>query len=312
MRGLRFRHAPPARVQAPQRLHPGMTIALSAPAGTFPEDAVAKVSACLEQLGYRVRLGRHVFRRDRYLAGEDALRAQDLWQALEDPTVDAVFCLRGGYGSSRLLTRLPFCDMKGPCKIFLGYSDVTFLHAALGTLAGWITFHGPNAVEWVEHPADCAHTLAFLEGRKAFSWPFEQPQILHDGRASGPLVGGNLTCLTHLLGTPWAPNFHGSLLFLEDKNEAPYRIDRMLVHLALAGVFHAVKAVVCGPFVGCGDPDEIRTLFADHVLPYGIPVVMDLPFGHDRWNHVLPLGVTYRLDTATQSFQAEEAVFSEP
>ncbi|MEJ5364800.1 MAG: LD-carboxypeptidase [Desulfosoma sp.] len=311
MRGLRFRHGPVAPAQTPQRLQPGMTIALSAPAGTFPEGAVAKVSTRLEQIGYRVRLGRNVFQRYRYLAGEDAFRAEDLWEALEDPDVHAVFCLRGGYGSSRLLSRLSFADMKGPCKVFLGYSDVTFLHAALGAVAGWITFHGPNAVEWADHPADCSETLAFLEGRRAFSWPLERHQILHEGRASGPLVGGNLTCITHLLGTPWAPNFQGRLLFLEDKNEAPYRIDRMLVHLALAGVFHAVKAVVCGSFVGCGDPDEIRTLFAEHVLPYGIPVVMDLPFGHGRWNHVLPLGVTYRLDTATQSFYAEEPVFGE-
>lgn len=311
MRGLRFRHAPAAPARTPPRLQPGMTIALSAPAGTFAEGAVSKVTTCLEQLGYRVRLGRHVFRRFRYLAGEDAFRAEDLWEALEDPNVHAVFCLRGGYGSSRLLTRLPFAHMRGPCKIFLGYSDVTFLHAALGALAGWVTFHGPNAVEWADLPADCAETLAFLEGRRAFSWPLEPHQILHEGRACGPLVGGNLTCLTHLLGTPWAPNFHGSLLFLEDKNEAPYRIDRMLVHLALAGVFHEVQAVVCGSFVGCGDPDEIRTLFAEHVLSYGIPVVLDLPFGHDRWNRVLPLKVAYRLDTATQSFHTEEAVFSE-
>ncbi len=312
MRALRFRRDSTAPLRTAQRLHPGMTIALVAPAGTFPEAAVPRVSACLNELGYQVRVGRHVFRQFRYLAGEDFLRAEDLWEALEDPHIHAVFCLRGGYGSSRLLPRLPFADMKGPCKIFLGYSDVTFLHAALGASAGWVTFHGPNAVEWFDHPGDCRETLAFLEGRKAFSWPLEKKQILHEGRVSGRLVGGNLTCLTHLLGTPFAPDFQGKLLFLEDKNEALYRIDRMLMHLALAGVFEAVKGVVCGSFVGCGDPDAIRALFREHVLPFGIPMVMDLPFGHDRWNHVLPLGVTYRLDTAARSLRAEEAVFSEP
>lgn len=312
MRALRFRRDTTAPLRPAQRLHPGMTIALVAPAGTFPEAAVPRVSACLNELGYRVRVGRHVFRRLRYLAGKDFLRAEDLWEALEDPNVHAVFCLRGGYGSSRLLPRLPFADMKAPCKIFLGYSDVTFLHAALNSSAGWVTFHGPNALEWFDHPGDCRETLAFLEGRKAFSWPLERQQILHEGRVSGRLVGGNLTCLTHLLGTPFAPDFQGKLLFLEDKNEAPYRIDRMLMHLALAGVFEAVKGVVCGSFVGCGDPDVIRMLFREHVLPYGIPMVMNLPFGHDHWNHVLPLGVTYRLDTAARSFHAEEAVFSEP
>lgn len=312
MRALRFRRAPAAPLRAARRLQPGMTVALVAPAGIFPEAAVPKVSACLENLGYKVCLGRHVFQRFRYMAGEDSLRAADLWNALRDPNVHAVFCLRGGYGSSRLLTRIPFADLKGPCKIFLGYSDVTFLHAALGTSAGWISFHGPNAVEWADRPAECSETLAFLEGRRAFAWPLEKQQILHEGRASGPLVGGNLTCLAHLLGTPFAPNFQGSLLFLEDKNEAPYRVDRMLMHLALAGVFDAVKGVVCGSFVGCGDPDEIRTLLREHVLPYGIPVVMNLPFGHDRWNHVLPFGVTYRLDTVGQTFHTEEAVFGEP
>lgn len=311
MRALRFRRVPGAPSRTVQRLRPGMTVALVAPAGTFPEAAVLKVSACLEECGYKVRIGRHVFQRFRYMAGEDSLRAADLRESLRDPSVHAVFCLRGGYGSSRLLTRLSFADTPFPCKIFLGYSDITFLHAALDALAGWITFHGPNAVEWADHPAQCSETLAFLEGRQAFSWPFERHQVLHEGRVSGRLVGGNLTCLTHLLGTPFVPNFQGSLLFLEDKNEAPYRIDRMLMHLGAAGVFDAIKGVVCGSFSGCGDPDEIRTLFREHVVAYGIPVVMDLPFGHDRWNHVLPLGVTYRLDTTALSFHLEEAVFAE-
>mgnify|MGYP005831134293 CR=1 FL=1 len=309
---LRFRRAVTAPLLKPQRLQPGMTVCLTAPAGTFPAASVQRVQSLLEALGYIVRIGNHVLERCRYLAGEDAHRARDLWQALTDPKTDAVFCLRGGYGCSRLLPRLAFSQMHGASKIFLGYSDVTFLHAALASWAGWITFHGPNAAEWVNRPGDCSETLAFLEGRTPFAWSFEAYQVLYPGRVCGRLVGGNLTCLTHLVGTPFAPSFEGALLFLEDKNEAPYRIDRMLVHLAQAGVFEAVQGVVCGPFVDCGDSEEIRTLFREHVLCYQIPVVMDLPFGHGRWNHVLPLGAVFCLDTTAQHFHLVETPFCEP
>ncbi|ROR03036.1 S66 peptidase family protein [Desulfosoma caldarium] len=312
MHGLRFRRAVTAPLRKPRRLHPGMTVSLVAPAGTFPEGTVQRVQSCLETLGYIVRPGSHVRDRYRYMAGEDAHRAHDLWQALTDPSIDAVFCLRGGYGCSRLLTRLAFSQMPEASKIFLGYSDATFLHAALESCAGWITFHGPNAVEWVDRPGDCSESLAFLEGRTPFAWSFEADQVLYPGRTCGHLVGGNLTCLTHLLGTPFAPTFEGALLFLEDKNEPPYRIDRMLVHLAQAGVFEVVRGVICGSFVDCGDPAEIRTLFREHVLSYQIPVVMDLPFGHGRWNHVLPLGASSCLDTKAQNFYFLENPFLEP
>lgn len=309
MRAHRFRRAPTGSACKPPRLQPGMTVALVAPAGTFPEASVEKVGRLLEQLGYRVRIGNHILRRFRYLAGEDHHRAHDLWQALEDPAIHAIFCFRGGFGSSRLLSRLPLMNVHSSCKVFLGYSDVCFLHAALNAWAGWMTFHGPNALEWIEDPDGCTETLAFLEGRKAFSWSFGLEQILHPGRAKGRLVGGNLTCLTHMLGTPYAPDFDGALLFLEDKSEAPYRIDRMLVHLGHAGVFDAVKGVLCGSFVGCGDPQEIRTLIKEHILPYHIPVVVDLPFGHGRWNQVLPLGASYILDTTARHLQTVEDVF---
>jgi len=289
-----------------------MTIALIAPAGTFPEASVERVRSLLEQHGYKVRLGNHVFTRFRYLAGEDAARAQDLWRALRDPNIHAVFCHRGGFGCSRLLSRLPLMDLHGPSKVFLGYSDVSFLHAALNAWAGWITFHGPNAVEWVDIPGELRETLAFLEGRRAFSWTFEPRQVLQPGRASGRLYGGNLTCLTHLLGTPYAPDLTGALLFLEEKNEAPYRIDRMLVHLAHAGVLGNVRGVVCGSFTGCGDPEEIRTLLKEHVLPYQIPVVVDLPFGHGPLNQVLPLGASYCLDTKSLSFHTVDDIFLDP
>ncbi len=309
---LRYRRVPNAPLHKPRRLQPGMTVALVAPAGTFPRAVVPQVQTCLEKLGYRVQVGGHVFKQWRYMAGEDAYRAQDVWRALMDPAIDAVFCLRGGYGCSRLLTRFPFSSWQGPCKIFLGYSDVSFLHAALESITGWITFHGPNALEWADNPEECLETLAFLQGHKPFSWSFEENQVLYPGRVSGHLVGGNLTCLTHLLGTPFAPTFEQALLFLEEKNEAPYRIDRMLVHLAHAGVFEAVRGVICGSFVSCGDPEEIRTLLREHVLSRHIPAIMDMPFGHDRRNHVLPFGAFYVLDTKAQHFQITETPFIEP
>ncbi|WP_178371855.1 S66 peptidase family protein [Desulfacinum infernum] len=283
-----------------------MTVALAAPAGSFPSDRTEKIRRLFEEKGFRVVIGRHVTGRDRYLAGSDADRAVDLIRALTDPSVDAVFAIRGGYGSSRLLPRLPFGSFPEKPKIFCGYSDITFLHAALGALTGWITFHGPNAIEFADDPIVFEETLAYLSGSRPLEWHLSDEQILQEGKASGIVAGGNLTCFSHLMGTPYAPSLEGALLLLEDKAEPTYRVDRMLMHLKAAGVFHRIGGIIGGTFTDCGDPDEIRMLLREYSAPRSIPVVLGLPFGHGARNHVLPLGARFTLDTSKGTLTCAE------
>ncbi|SMC17992.1 muramoyltetrapeptide carboxypeptidase [Desulfacinum hydrothermale DSM 13146] len=290
----------------PAALKPGMTMALVAPAGPFPSAQVETIQRLLRDEGFQVVTGRHIHTRDRYLAGPDAFRARDLLWALTDPQVDAIFTIRGGYGSSRLLTRLPLSSLGAKAKLLCGYSDITFLHAALGTLARWVTFHGPNAIEFAEDPQVLKRTLAFLQGTRPFQWALPNSVILQEGRAEGRVVGGNLTCFSHLVGTPYMPDVDGALLFLEDKAEAPYRIDRMLMHLKAAGILHRIAGLIGGTFTDCGDPDEIRMILKEYTAARPIPVVLGLPFGHGHCNDVLPLGARFILDTSRGVLACEE------
>lgn len=291
----------------PRILRPGDRIALIAPSSPFDVEKLDGVSAYLERSGFQTAVGRHSLDRMGYLAGAEADRASDLIDALTDPTISAVFCIRGGYGSNRLLPHLPFASLRKHPKIFLGYSDITFLHLAFWRTMGWVTFHGPNLVEWEEDAFERgSQVLARLQGGGGFAWRFEQPQVVRPGLAAGVLVGGNLTCLTHLLMTPFCPNFDGVLLMIEDRGEALYRIDRQITQLRLAGLFDRIHGLILGHFHECGPVEEIWSMVRHQVGEVSFPVVAGLPFGHGSANDLLPLGIRYRLNTYEGIFQAEE------
>lgn len=278
-------------------LRPNDTIAVVAPASPFDEDQFHQACALLEDRGYRVQPGASVLRRQGYLAGTEAERSTDLTEAFCSPEVQAVIAARGGYGSSRLLPWLSFARLQPFSKIFLGHSDITFLHAAFRSRMSWMTFHGPNLLDLANGPQHLDQVLLALSGTRPFGWSFENEQIIQEGSASGPLVGGNLTCLVHLLGTPYLPPLAGAILLLEDRAEAPYRIDRMLNHLRLAGVLDQIGGVLLGSFEECGDPEALRDLFSETFKPYSIPVVDGFPAGHGDSNQVVPLGAPAVMDT---------------
>jgi muramoyltetrapeptide carboxypeptidase len=291
----------------PRVLRPGDRIALIAPASPFDSEKLERVTAYLEQCGFETAIGRHSLDRLGYLAGAEADRASDLLEALTDPMISAVFAIRGGYGSNRLLPHLPFASLRKHNKIFLGYSDITFLHLAFWKTMGWLTFHGPNLVEWEADAFECGRrVLAGLQGECSFAWSFEEPQVLHPGLAAGVLVGGNLTCLTHLLMTPFCPNFDGVLLMIEDRGEALYRLDRQITQLRLAGLFDRIHGLILGQFHDCGAVEEVWDMVRHQVGEFSFPVVAGLPFGHGSANDLLPLGIRYRLNTYEGIFQAEE------
>ncbi|MHC1726117.1 MAG: LD-carboxypeptidase [Syntrophobacteraceae bacterium] len=288
-------------------LPPGSSIALVAPASPFADDLYMKGREILEKAGYRTVSGKCIFNKNGYLAGNDTERGNDLTAAILDPSVAAIICIRGGYGSGRLLPLLPFSSFLHHPKIFIGHSDITFLHLALLCQANWTTFHGPNLTGMAESPKRAENVLRVLAGEASYEWELARDQVLRHGTASGPVLGGNLTCLAHLVGTPYLPDMTGALLLIEDRGEALYRLDRMMNHLKLADILPRLGGILLGEFTNCsngptveGGPTgdvKICEMVMDHVSLYDFPVVRGLPFGHGSRNEVIPFGAPFLLDT---------------
>ena len=245
-----------------------------------------------------------------------------------DSRINAIFCLRGGYGTSRLLTRLDYRLVRRNPKIFLGYSDITALHCALLTRAQLVSFHGPtinsDLLKGELDPFTLGSLLRTLTrplppGSLCAGYREKTVAVLRRGTAIGPLIGGNLSLLCTTLATPCQPCFKGAILFLEDIDEAPYRIDRMLTHLLNAGLLQQVAGVAVGLNRNCVDPrarqrrgeyrQTVEDVLKERLVPLRVPVLTGLPFGHVSHNATLPLGVRARLDaTAGDLFVTEPAV----
>lgn len=297
----------------PPRLRPGDCIGIISPAARVDAERLRRGCRALEELGFVVRLGEHVLARHRFLAGTDAQRAHELSAMFRDPTVQAIFCSRAGYGSGRLLPRLDFRLLAQRPKIFLGYSDVTLLLNALVQQAGLVCFHGPLvAGEFADglSAGSQSHLLGLLshgtgQARLAF------PTAIRPGMAVGRLLGGCLSVLTASLGTPFAVETRGCVLFLEDVGERPYRVDRMLTQLKQAGQLDGLAGVIFGEMSRCWEePGELGPLLAvveDIFAGSAYPVGFGLPAGHGGENFVLPLGTRVRLDT-----ERRELRFLEP
>jgi len=277
-----------------QGLGPGSSIALVAPSSPFEADSYERGVQILRSAGYEVVPGKNIFKKDGYLAGTDVERLQDLTEAVLDPKIEAIICIRGGYGSGRLLPRIPFSTFRLNPKLFIGHSDITFLHLGLMSRAGWTTFHGPNLIGMSEAPGS---VLEVLSGKASYQWALEPGQVLRPGAAEGRVLGGNLSCLAHLVGTPYMPDMTGALLLIEDCGEALYRLDRMMNHLKLAGILPSIGAILLGEFTSCAENNDICLMVMDHVREYDFPVVHGLPFGHGSRNEVIPFGAPFVLDT---------------
>lgn len=290
-------------------LRAGDQIALIAPASPFDVEKFTQVCDILKQKGFRTVAGKSIFHRRGYLAGNEADRANDVIDAIRDPSIDAIICVRGGYGSGRLLPWLPFSALRDKPKIFLGYSDITFLHLAFLSRMHWITFHGPNLIDADSRPGKLDGILRAVKGEDDFAWPLRDDQIVRDGVATGKLFGGNLTCLSHLLGTPYLPDFEGALLLVEDCSEALYRLDRLLNHLKLAGVLSSISGLILGDFQDCAESEQILSMVMEHARPFHFPIVAGLPFGHDGLNEVIPFGIQFYLNTYERTLRAVQSPF---
>ncbi len=257
----------------------------------------------LERLGFTVRVGEHALEHHHFLAGTDDARIAELTVMFHDPAVRAIFCSRAGYGSGRLLSALDLRELTRTSKIFLGFSDVTFLLNAFVQQAQMVCFHGPLVAEQFADklsPRALEHLLALLEtGMGASSLSFSHG--LRNGVAEGRLIGGCLSILVATLGTPFAVETRDSVLFIEDVGERPYRIDRMLTQLKQAGKLDHVAGVIFGDMPGCfenaDDPALLLSVIEDIFAEYSYPVGFGLPAGHGGENFALPLGIHVRLDT---------------
>lgn len=299
----------------PKRLQPGDTIGIISPASS-PDD-LSKINRgieYLEKLGYRVEVGKNVGSQAGYLAGSDAQRLADLHEMFKNKNIKAIFSIRGGYGSARLLDKIDYKLVRSNPKIFVGYSDINALQMAFFTKTGLITFAGPMvAVDFHDEVSAFTEEVFWrtITSNKKIG-KIQNPRkekfyVLNKGRAAGRILGGNLSLLNSLLGTEYLPKMNGAILLLEDINEAPYRIDRMLNQLRLSKILKQINGVILGYFVDCYEPDPTKQTFSlnEVIIQYfqsiKIPVVYNFRHGHIKDNITIPYGVKCLLN-ATRSF----------
>ena len=312
-------------VTRPPRLASGARVAIVAPSGPcLEQDDVTRSLELCRALGLDAVFGAHVRDRLGYLAGSDADRLSDLNAALRDPAIDAVWCIRGGYGMTRILDEVDFEALRRRPKAIIGFSDITALLLAAHGETGVITFHGPTArhpmpefslrhFDEVLRNAEPAGRLERLAPPAGVLAPRTNRIVtLRPGVAEGPLLGGNLSLLQCLIGTKYFPDLSGAILFLEDVGEALYRVDRMLTHLRAAGAFTHLAGVLVGRFTEMRRETGDGAFGFDEVLeqyfgPLGVPVAYGFPVGHIDEQWTLPLGVRARFDATSGEVDLLEA-----
>jgi muramoyltetrapeptide carboxypeptidase len=288
---------PEVHVIRPPRLVPGARVAVVAPASPVPRvdfDAGAAILGARYQLVHDERL----FARRGFLAGDDDARLGELQRALDDPSLAAIFCARGGYGILRILQRLDGTRFQAAPRPIIGFSDVTALHAWAARL-GVGAIHGPVVTQLGKVPAeDVAALWPLLESPEPPN-PVENLHTLVGGSAEGRLAGGNLEMISRLVGTPWAIDFDDTILLLEEIGERPYRIDRALTQLIAGGALAGVRGAVVGSLTDCGKPEDdpgAAAVVAERLTSLGIPVVTGAPIGHGPRNRPVPIGARARID----------------
>jgi muramoyltetrapeptide carboxypeptidase len=305
----------------PERIRPGDKVGLVNPAtAAFESEPIEIMIAALESLGLDVVLGNNYYNRHGYFAGTDADRASDINTLFRDTDIRMIYA-RGGWGSARVLPLLDYDAIRSNPKVLLGYSDATALLTGVHAKTGLVTFHGPNPMNTFSaeyfrrvvmngervtmiNPTDITEdTLVQTENRI---------QTINSGKASGRILGGNLTVLTAIMGSSYLPDWDNSILFLEDVNEAVYRVDRMLTELSLAGVLSKLKGFVFGRCTDC-KPDNsygsltLEQVLAEHIEPLGIPAFNGSMIGHIKQQFTIPLGIDVEIDADAGSIRMLEA-----
>jgi muramoyltetrapeptide carboxypeptidase len=291
----------------PARLKEGDRIGILAPAGPVLQAEIQRGLNFLESRGFEPVCSPHLFDREGYLAGEDKARLKDLHAMFRDRTIKAVLCARGGYGTHRILQNLDYPLLSRNPKIFVGYSDITALLIALFKKSGIITIHGPMLRDLLKGEGRNATLLIkLMTSDELVTVNFPSGTAVKKGRAEGVVLGGNLSLICHLIGTPFLPAFKGKLLFLEERGEPLYRIDRMLTHLLLTGELEKCAGLMVGTFEECEDPASVIDLVRERCSKLHMPILTGFPVGHGMENVPLPIGARAVLDTGTMSLEFKE------
>ena len=295
-------------VTRPTKLKQGDKIGIIAPAGPVLQTELHDGIQLLESFGHEVVLSSHLFDRQGYLAGEDSARLEDIHAVFTDNRVKAVICARGGYGTLRILDRIDYDILRENPKIFVGYSDITALLLAIHQKTGLVTFHGPVLKELTQKRiGNLESFLNLVSNERLPDVELAGGRSLKPGKATGTLMGGNLSLICHLIGSPYMPSLKGAILFIEEKGEDLYRVDRLLTHLRLSGVLAQVAGLIAGTFEGCGERTEIDRLLTDTVSGLNIPVLTGLPVGHGLINITLPIGLPATIDSTTMTLKIQES-----
>ncbi len=310
----------------PAALRRGQTIGLVAPASPcWTENGIARSAQYLERLGYRVAVAPHCADAVGYLAGADRDRASDLNSFFADPDIDAIFCIRGGYGALRLVEFLDWGLIAANPKIFAGYSDITTLHAAIGSRCGFVTFHAPMPVSDMIDGFSDFSASSFFAALSGAPIPSGNPEgfgmsAVCPGVATGALCGGNLSLVAASLGTPWEIDAKGKILFLEDIGEEPYSVDRMLTQLRLAGKIDECAGVLLGEWTDCESKGSYREsatvaeILRAEFSSLGKPAIAGVRAGHCDPTLTLPFGVLVSLEAdeaGIASWRFEESPVTE-
>ncbi len=309
-------------MQKPRPVSPGGVIGVVAPSSPVAPEALMDGVERLRALGYQVLVGGSVQAQHGHLAGTDAARAADFNRIWADPRVEAVICARGGYGAMRIIEQIDWAMVRANPKFFCGFSDITALHLAMAKEANLVTFHGPMVAAMgdalVYNLEGLLRAMQETGPLGEIAWPAPvddqppRPVVIRPGVAEGRLTGGNLTLLASLLGTRWEPDFSDAILVVEEVDEAPYRVDRLLMQLRLAGKLKGLRGVVFGDSPSCltrTDGKPSHTLFevlSEHLGDLGIPVLYGFPCGHTNYRATIPFGVMGGLDAAAAALTITE------
>ncbi|MDZ7934800.1 MAG: LD-carboxypeptidase [Emticicia sp.] len=308
----------------PAALKKGDTIGLVCPAySAFIKEEVTIAVEGLQAMGFKVLLGKHIFDRYGNLAGKDEDRAADINEMFANKKVDAIMAMHGGWGSARILSLLNYETIKNNPKIFIGYSDITALLLAIYSQTGLVTFHGPvGSSTWNTFTVNYFKNTLIDGNATRMSNPTRKGDALvqmedriytiNGGKASGKLIGGNLTVLSHILGSMYVPNFKGAILFLEDVQEDTYRIDRMMTQLKITGILNQLAGVVFGKCTDCSPSKNygsltLEDIFEDHIKPLKIPAFSGAMIGHIKDKFTVPIGIEATIDANEGTIKLKES-----
>ncbi|OUL20430.1 LD-carboxypeptidase [Nostoc sp. 106C] len=304
----------PQTTLKPPRLHIGDIVGLVAPAGIVDAQDIETAQRSLTDLGLKVKLGKHILDRYGYLAGKDSDRAADLNAMFIDQSVKAIIAMRGGWGCNRILPLLNYTNIRSHPKILMGFSDITSLLLAINARSRVITFHGPVATStWNQFTVDYVKRILFTgEAVRLQNPTIKEVQFstIAPGKAKGKLVGGNLSVLSAMIGSPYLPSWNQSILFVEEIGEDVYRVDRMLTQLKNAGILNRIAGLIFGQCTNCSLGDEpnftLMQVLQDHILPLGIPAWYGSAIGHIKDKFTLPIGVQVEINANVGTIQMLE------